>query len=102
MRISDWSSDVCSSDLLRELNDGIRSFNRLLYAALALFAAGMTVAIIIQVRFGLRPLRRLSTDLTAIRDGRRQRLGGGYPREVAPVAAESGSASCRERWRQSV
>src|SRR3546814_809979 len=87
---------------LRELNDGIRSFNRLLYAALALFAAGMTVAIIIQVRFGLRPLRRLSTDLTAIRDGRRQRLGGGYPREVAPVAAESGSASCRERWRQSV
>src|SRR3546814_11383917 len=29
---------------------------------------------------------RLSTDLTAIRDGRRQRLGGGYPREVAPLA----------------
>src|SRR3546814_5500882 len=71
---------------LRELNDGIRSFNRLLYAALALFAAGMTVAIIIQVRFGLRPLRRLSTDLTAIRAGRRPRLGGGSPREVDPLA----------------
>ena len=71
---------------LRELNDRIRGFNRLLYAALALFAAGMTVAIVIQVRFGLQPLRRMAADLTAIRDGRRQRLGGGYPREVAPLA----------------
>lgn len=71
---------------LRELNDRIRGFNRLLYIALALFAAGMTVAIVIQVRFGLQPLRRLATDLAAIRDGRRQRLGGGYPREVTPLA----------------
>src|SRR3546814_1487661 len=28
MRISDWSSDVCSSDLMKEYSDGARGFIR--------------------------------------------------------------------------
>lgn len=71
---------------LRELNDRISDFNRLLYAALLVFAAGMAIAVIIQVRFGLQPLRRLTDELSAIKNGARQRLGSDYPREVAPLA----------------
>lgn len=71
---------------LRELNERIDDFNRLLYAALLVFAAGMAVAVVIQVRFGLHPLRRLSHELAAIKDGRLQRLGSDYPREIAPLA----------------
>lgn len=71
---------------LRELNDRIRDFNRLLYGALLVFAAGMAIAVVIQVRFGLHPLRRLSHELSAIKDGSLQRLGSDYPREIAPLA----------------
>src|SRR3546814_10717414 len=31
MRISDWSSDVCSSDLLRRKNQGFMIFNSMAY-----------------------------------------------------------------------
>lgn len=72
---------------LGEVNGRIASFNRLLYSAMAVLAAGILIAILIQVRFGLQPLRRMAADLAAIRAGTRTRLGAGYPREVAPLAA---------------
>ncbi|WP_300304089.1 sensor histidine kinase [Ferrovibrio sp.] len=70
----------------RELDERIRSFDLLLLTALGLFAIGMAVAVILQVRYGLNPLRAMTADLAAIRRGDNQRLGGIYPQEIAPVA----------------
>ena len=71
---------------LREVSDGVRSFDLLLVSALGLMGVGMAIAVIIQVRYGLRPLRAMAADLRAVRDGARARLSGRYPREVAPLA----------------
>lgn len=61
-------------------------FDSLLAAALVAMGLGLAVAVVAQVRFGLRPLRVLGVDLQAVRDGERARLAGRYPREVAPLA----------------
>ena len=66
----------------------IRRFNRTLAWALGLLGLGLVSAVLIQVRFGLQPLRRIGVDLAAIRLGRARRLAGTYPAEVAPLAAE--------------
>lgn len=71
---------------LREVGDGVRRFNLLLTTALILLGAGLVVAILIQVRFGLRPLRDLALDLDAVRRGTHPRLADQYPKEVAPLA----------------
>lgn len=72
---------------LAEVSAGVRRFHLLLASALGLLGLGMAVAVLIQVRFGLRPLRGMMTDLEAIRRGERPRLSGRYPQEVAPLAA---------------
>lgn len=71
---------------LREVHEGVRRFHMLLITALGLLGAGMAVAIVIQVRFGLRPLRGMAADLMSVRRGERARLPDDYPREVAPLA----------------
>lgn len=71
---------------LREVDDGVVRFNLLLVSALGLMGLGMAIAVVIQVRYGLRPLRAMATDLRAVREGVQARLSGRYPREVAPLA----------------
>lgn len=71
---------------LNEVSDGVRRFNLLLAIALGLLGLGLVVAILIQVRFGLRPLRTMTADLDAVRRGARLRLSGRYPKEIDPLA----------------
>lgn len=71
---------------INEVRAGVRRFDLVLISSLSLLGLGLVLAILIQVRFGLRPLRRLSTDLAAVRTGMRARLEGRYPVEVAPLA----------------
>lgn len=70
---------------LAEVEREVRRFGLLLGSSLGLLGAGLLVALVIQVRFGLRPLRRLASDLDRVRDGGHERLSGDYPREVAPL-----------------
>ncbi|MGE4231675.1 MAG: sensor histidine kinase, partial [Dongiaceae bacterium] len=71
---------------LREVSGGVRRFDILLVEALGLLGLGMIVAIVLQVRFGLGPLRAMLADLRAVREGDAPRLAGRYPSEVAPLA----------------
>lgn len=71
---------------LREVRDGVRRFDLLLAVSLGLLGLGMAVAVMIQVRYGLRPLRSMADDLRAVREGRQPRLTGRYPPEVSPLA----------------
>jgi len=71
---------------LAEVAEGVRRFDLLLALALGGLGLGLAMAVIIQVRFGLHPLRRMVGDLDAVRRGDVARLPDDYPREVAPLA----------------
>lgn len=57
---------------------------------LSLLALGVLLAIasLVQLRLGLRPLDRLRDDITAVRNGRADRLSEDQPAELAPLASE--------------
>jgi signal transduction histidine kinase len=71
-----------------ELRAEVSAFNRALVVSLLLLGLGLVLAILVQVRFGLRPLRKLETNLLAIRQGKAEQLEGAYPAEIEPVAVE--------------
>lgn len=81
----DWVHLLVAADL-REVKDGARQFDLLLLSSLGLLGAGLAIAILIQVRFGLQPLRAMASDLRAVHEGERPRLSGQYPREIEPLA----------------
>jgi signal transduction histidine kinase len=64
------------------------AFQRTLAAMLSGLGLGLLAAIVVQVRYGLRPLRAMQERLTAIREGRVERLESDYPSEIQPVADE--------------
>jgi signal transduction histidine kinase len=63
-------------------------FNRLLALSLGGLFLGLLLAILVQVRFGLEPLRRMRRSLAAIRAGRARRLEGEFAEEIRPLAVE--------------
>lgn len=71
-----------------ELRAEIGAFKNALVLVLALLGFGLLAALLIQVHFGLRPLRALEVELASIRAGRGERLTTTYPEEISPVAKE--------------
>lgn len=69
----------------------VASFNGILFWFFLLLGAGLVIAIFLQVRIGLLPLRRVSEALGRIRDGKAQSLEGNFPKEIAPLAGELNS-----------
>lgn len=59
-----------------------------LLLSLALLGGALALATMLQLRFGLRPLRRLRIDLGEVRAGRLHHIPAGQPAEIAPLAAE--------------
>jgi signal transduction histidine kinase len=72
----------------REIEAETARFNRLLVLGLATLLLGVVAAVLIQVRFGLEPLRRIRRGLADIRIGQAKRLAGDYPEELRPLANE--------------
>ena len=73
----------------------VARFNRILALALALLAAGLAVAALVQVRVGLRPLARLRDGLAAVREGRSTAIDGRFPAEIQPLVAEFNAVLAR-------
>lgn len=71
-----------------EIYDASQRFNLVLIGSLLLLATGLIVAIILQVRLGLEPVRRIGAELAEIRNGERDRLDDLLPIELAPLARE--------------
>jgi signal transduction histidine kinase len=57
-----------------------------IYRSLALFILVLVATSIVQLRYGLKPLRQLGKDLATIRNGDVQSLPDGQPVELAPLA----------------
>lgn len=72
----------------RGMTNPVREFVGLLVTALGVLAAGVIVAVLLQVSVGLAPLKRLREQLAEVRDGRSRRLEGVFPNEVRPLVDE--------------
>jgi signal transduction histidine kinase len=68
-----------------------RDFNTTLFWSFLLLGFGLIAAILLQVKVGLAPLRKVSRSLAKIRDGEARRLDGRFPTEIAPLAGELNS-----------
>jgi signal transduction histidine kinase len=66
----------------------IASYLGTLGVALGLLAIGIMVALWLQVRFALSPMRRVRVALAAVRDGSATTLTGQFPAEVEPLITE--------------
>ncbi len=74
-----------------KLDEQVDEFGGLLAAALGVIGAGILIALLIQVRYGLRPLERVTQGLHDIRTGDETRLKGDFPSEIEPLANELNS-----------
>ena len=71
-----------------ELEAEIATFDQTLLVALSVLALGLVTAALLQVRFGLRPMRDLTAGLIDVRSGNANRLEGKFPVEIEPIASE--------------
>jgi signal transduction histidine kinase len=71
-----------------EIDDEVRRFNTTLGWSLSILGLGLLTALLLQVRFGLQPLRRMRQAIVAVRTGRAQRLDGEFPVEIEPLSNE--------------
>ncbi len=71
-----------------EIEKEINAFSNAIKVILTLLGLGLIGAIVLQVRFGLKPLRRMSQTLSDIRAGHAARIEGPMPVEIAPLAKE--------------
>lgn len=77
---------------MAEVQAAIDRFNWLLFSALALILATVTLALVLQVSYGLRPLRRIRRDLADVRAGRSDKLMSAdetrMPEDLKPLVDE--------------
>jgi signal transduction histidine kinase len=66
----------------------VRGFMTATAVAFVLLTAGLIAAVVVQVRFGLKPLFDLRREVADVRRGRAERLAGAYPTELTPLADE--------------
>ena len=78
---------IVGSDLTR-LKAARDAFVADLAPSLALLALVLGAATFVQLGLGLRPLKILSEEVSAISSGRRRRLSGDAPLEIRPLVAE--------------
>ena len=73
---------------VKEIETAVSVFTNTMAASLGVLGIGLVVAAFLQVRFGLRPLKRMRNVLLDIRAGRASRMEGDFASELAPLAKE--------------
>jgi signal transduction histidine kinase len=68
-----------------ELRREVERFDTLLLAALGALGAGILLLVVFQTRLALRPLSALAGELSEVRQGTRNSVGGDAPGELAPL-----------------
>jgi signal transduction histidine kinase len=71
-----------------ELKAEIDTFSATLWGVLSMLGLGLLATIVVQVRYGLDPLRKMHDELADIRAGNAETLTAEYPEEIEPVASE--------------
>jgi Signal transduction histidine kinase len=78
----------------------IREFQSNLYFWFGLLTIFLSIAQLILLRWGLRPIANLAEDVSAIESGKQDELQGSYPLELVPVTHNLNLLIKRERERQ--
>ena len=73
---------------VRDAARDVQRFGALATLLVALLAAGLILAVFVQVRIGLKPLFEMGSRVADVREGRASRVEGTYPREIQPLATE--------------
>jgi len=68
--------------------EDVRNFGLHIAVSFAVLTVGLLLALVVQVRSALKPLRRLGHEISDIRSGSRQSLSSDFPLEVQPLANE--------------
>ena len=76
----------------RDMQQAAEAFSGTLAASLGVLWVLLALAGIAQVWIGLAPLRALQTEVAAVSQGLRPRLGGSFPAEVQPLADDFNAA----------
>ena len=71
-----------------EMTADIDGFNLSLGATFTVLGLALVGSTALQLRFGLRPLRRIQAGVAAIRRGEGERIEGRFPPDLAPLAGE--------------
>jgi signal transduction histidine kinase len=71
-----------------ELEAQVAAFRNSVILTLAIFGAGLILAVFMQIRWGLRPLDRVRRGLANLRSGAETRFEGPFPAEIEPLAKE--------------
>ncbi|SFK12654.1 ATP-binding protein [Methylocapsa palsarum] len=71
-----------------ELDAQISRFEFDLVVTFALLAIALLGSSALQLRYGLRPLRRLQEGVASIRRGDAEKIDGDFPQDIAPLAGE--------------
>ncbi len=69
----------------RELQQELRAFRLGLWRSLGATGLILVIAQLVLYTLGLRPLRRITQDISAIESGKLERLEGNYPSELEPL-----------------
>jgi len=88
---SDEQFNFLITNTIEEITERVSEFNKLLFWFLSLLSFGLIIAVFIQVRFGLRPLKKIQSSLSSIRLGKAKFLGKDFPFEIRPLVREINS-----------
>ncbi len=66
----------------------VEGFELALIVTFTLLAGALVGSAVLQMRYGLEPLRRLQEGVASIRRGQGERIGGEFPQDIAPLASE--------------
>ncbi|MFN2338849.1 MAG: ATP-binding protein [Gammaproteobacteria bacterium] len=77
----------------------LAEFRHSLWTWFAALALGLLLALVLVLRWGLRPLRQVERDLAAVEAGTREDLGGHYPRELQGLTVNLNALLRSERGR---
>ena len=80
--------DIRVAGNFSELSGEITSFQHTLFGLLAGLGLALLSALVLQVRFALRPLVAMRRQMNDIRSGKIDHLDGNYPTEIQPLATE--------------
>jgi signal transduction histidine kinase len=78
---------VASAPLMR-ISDDVSHIEEHMVQSFALLAAGLLIAVTLQVRIALRPINDISRGISAIHEGRAEKLEGDFPLEIKPLVSE--------------
>jgi signal transduction histidine kinase len=88
---NDRTVDILVAGDAGEVDAEIAAFGTSVVLTLAALGAGLILATLVQIRWGLRPLERVRRALADLGSGKEARVSGTFPAEIAPLVEELNS-----------